>query len=33
MTIPLQADDQGMIRVGATRVTLQTVIYAYQQLQ
>jgi uncharacterized protein (DUF433 family) len=31
MTVPLQADEHGVIRVGATRVTLQTIIYAYQQ--
>jgi uncharacterized protein (DUF433 family) len=29
--IPLEKDDDGMIRVGGTRVTLQTIIYAFRR--
>src|SRR4051794_8151942 len=29
--VPLAADDDGVVRVGGTRVTLDTVIAAYQQ--
>jgi len=29
--IPLRADDHGVIRIGATRVTLESVIYAFRR--
>lgn len=30
-TVPLKADADGVIRVGATRVTLDTVVHAFEQ--
>lgn len=30
-TIPLRADDHGVFRVGSTRVTLDSVVYAFRQ--
>src|SRR5512138_3141648 len=30
-TIPLQADQDGVMRVGQTRVTLDTVVHAFEQ--
>lgn len=30
-TVPLQVDDDGVIRVGGTRVTLTTVVHAFDQ--
>jgi uncharacterized protein (DUF433 family) len=31
IAIPLETDTHGVIRVGGTRVTLDTVVYAFQQ--
>lgn len=31
VAVPIQSDDDGTIRVGGTRVTLETVIASYQQ--
>ncbi len=29
--VPISKDDSGMIRINGTRVTLQTVVYAFRQ--